>query len=161
MASAVRCAVLAAAALVVAGGSEHGGDGLRAVGDPAEVCVPAGRDLLATVSLDRLKNVTDVDVVITDVSLVGSTGLDVAGWYTVPGDGPVPGVVPGFTPPPAPETVVPVDQEATLVLGLKVDGEEGRAHAAEVTYTVGSSSPDVVRTVIAQRVVAGGSSACF
>jgi hypothetical protein len=152
-------AVLAAAALVLAGCAESGG--LRALGEPAEVCVPADADRLATVSLDRLENVTDHEVTITAVALVDGQDLEVANWYTIPGDGEPPGVLSGYTPPPTPYTHVPAGQQATLVLGLRVGGDDGRADAVRVTYTVGSSRPKTVRTVIAHRVVAQGEARCF
>ncbi|KAE8765730.1 hypothetical protein [Georgenia thermotolerans] len=160
MAIAVQYVGLAAAAVLVAGCTEVG-DGLRSPGGPAEVCVPADAGGIATISLDRFKNVAGHPVTIVGVSLVGGHDLQVAGWYAVLGDGPTPGVTHGYTPPSAPTTDLPVGEEATVVLGLQVAGDEGRAEASEVTYTVGSSRPRTVRGHIAHRVVAEGAPGCF
>ncbi|WP_152232247.1 hypothetical protein [Georgenia ruanii] len=160
MASAVRYVGLAAAAVLLAGCTEVG-DGLRSPGDPAEVCVPADAAGFATISLDRIENVAGDAVTIVDVSLVDGHDLQVAGWYVVLGDGPTPGVDRGYEPPPVPSTEVPAGEEATLVLGLQVGGDEGRAEATEVTYIVRSSRPRTVRGHIAHRVVAEGAPGCF
>ena len=160
MARAVRHFVLAAAVVLVTGCTEVS-DGLRSPGDPAEVCVPADAAGFATISLDRFENVAGRAVRIVEVNLDGGRGLEVAGWYAVLGDGPTPGVATGYAAPSAPSTEVPAGEEATLVLGLQVSGDEGRADATQVTYTVGSSRPTTVRGHIAHRVVAEGAPGCF